>query len=57
MMSKKKAYQVIRPFRDKGSQEKYLPGGEPYGEGDAKRVKELQDKGYLGEEIKPENAE
>ncbi|MGD6845237.1 hypothetical protein ACQCVH_22295 [Bacillus infantis] len=55
-MAKKKAYQVIRPFRDKGSKEKYLPKN-PYDEGDAKRVKELQEKGYLGEEIKPENEE
>jgi hypothetical protein len=54
-VAKKKAYEVIQTFRDKENLEIYSVG-DLYDAGDAKRVKDLQLKGFLGEEVK-ENSE
>lgn len=53
-MAKKKEYKVVKAFKDKNTSDIYA-SGDSY-EADAKRLKELQKKGYIEEVMNDEKS-
>ncbi len=53
-MAKKKEFKVVKAFKDKNTSDVYA-AGDPY-EADAKRLKELQKRGYIEEVLNDEKS-